>query len=84
VVATLGMVGMFAASSAASTKQEEALAGVLGSLFVMVPGLIGTAMAFSAYDRRLANPPSVWAALIWNGLILGVFVLLAVVGTFMP
>jgi hypothetical protein len=87
VLSTLGMVGFFvavtvAAEEVAEPGAEQAI-GMFFSLFVFIPSLVGTALATSALDRRLSNPATIWVAIIWNALILAVFLLLSVVGLFM-
>jgi hypothetical protein len=73
--------GIFA--EVAETKEGEAILGLIFSLTMLVPSIIGTSLGFSAKDRRLPNPPAVWVAVIWNLLLLGGFVLLCIIGSFM-
>jgi hypothetical protein len=83
--ATLGLAVMLSGAltpEGGSKAEEEAIGAVIGFL-VLIPSIIGTAMAVSAVERRLPNPPSIWGAVVWNGLLLVIFLLLAVVGTFM-
>jgi len=47
---------------------------------LLVPSIIGVALAVSSMDRRLTNTIGMWIALIWNGVILGGFLLLLIVG----
>ena len=86
VMSTLGIVLFFiAATTRAQDFNEPGAEDAIGmalSLFVFIPSLVGTALATSALDRRLSNPASIWCAVIWNGLILAVFLLLSVVGLF--
>jgi hypothetical protein len=56
--------------------------GMLLTLFLLVPGVGGLALGASAINRRLYNPPIVWIATIWNGLIVAGFVLLCIIGMF--
>ena len=65
------------------TKEGEMALGLIFSVVVLVPSIIGTALGFSAKDRRLANPPQVWVAVVWNSVLLGAYLLLCVIGTFM-
>lgn len=57
----------------------EAFAGVVGML-AFVPSIVGVALGFACLDRRLGNPPLVWVAAIWNGLLLALWLLLIVIG----
>jgi predicted Zn finger-like uncharacterized protein len=61
--------------------EKEAL-GIMMSLFMLVPAIIGTALGSAAMERN-SKPISVWIAAIWNGLIVALFILLCVVGIFM-
>jgi hypothetical protein len=62
--------------------QVRALEVLIGILF-FAPTIAGAAVSFSALDKRLGNPPAVWGAVIWNGLLLAVWVLLRVLGALM-
>jgi hypothetical protein len=62
-------------------KGAEAAIGLFLGLLVFVPILGGTALSFSALDKRLGNPPAVWGAVIWNSVLLAFWVLLNVVGS---
>ena len=85
VLSSLGTVLFFvaAAGGAFDDPKEAEMLGTLFSLFTFIPSLVGTALATSTLDRRLTNPASVWVAIIWNALILAVFLLLTVAGLFM-
>jgi hypothetical protein len=85
VLSTIGMVLFFVGAAGGAFDDPEAaeVLGVLFSLFVFIPSLVGTALSTSALDRRLTNPASVWIAIVWNVLILAVFILLSVAGLFM-
>ncbi len=83
---TLGLAVMLSgvlAQALAEPGGEEAL-GALLWIVVYLPAMIGTALSFSAFDRRLRNPPVMWVAAIWNTLILAVLILLTIVGLMMP
>lgn len=73
------LVGGAFAEVVTDAESAEAF-GLFLSLVLFIPSLIGVALAFSALDRRLANPPVVWVAVIWNGLALTVYVLLNIIG----
>jgi len=84
IFATIGMAllmsGVFAGM--AKTKGDENAFGLLFSGMVLVPALVGMGMGFSAIDKRLSNPMSLWIATLWNVLLVGLFVLLCVIGIF--
>lgn len=54
--------------------------GVLLMFILLVPSIIGVALGVSSTDRRLPNTIAMWIAIIWNGIILGGFLLLMIVG----
>lgn len=76
---TLGIAVLLSGVLARAAKESELLIGLLISLVMLVPSVIGTAMAMSAM-RKGGNRLPVWAAIIWNCLILGGLGLLFVVG----
>jgi hypothetical protein len=75
------MAGAFA--SFAGTKEGEQMMGVILTLILLAPSIVGLSLGLSAMDRRLFNPPVVWIAIIWNAIVLGGFVLLCAVGILM-
>jgi hypothetical protein len=75
---TLGMVLL--ASGALASKAEEAAMGILISVFIFIPTIVGLALGLSVFDKRLANPGSVWGAAIWNGILMGILILLFIIG----
>jgi hypothetical protein len=62
-----------------SFGNNEATNTVFGNL-ILWPGLIGMGMALSAFDRRLRNSPLIWTTLVWNGINVGLFLLLMIIG----
>lgn len=85
VLSSLGTVAFFigAAGGAFDDPDDAQVLGTLFSLFTFIPSLVGTALATSTLDRRLSNPASVWVAIIWNAIVLTIFILLSVAGLFM-
>lgn len=73
--------GVFAGVHRSAADQQ--LLGTMLMLFVLGPALVGLGLALSTRDRRLANPPTLWIALVWNALIVGSFVLLTIIGLMM-
>ena len=72
----------FLSGVAAEGMGSEADAEVLGiamTFLLLVPALIGLALGCSAMERQ-SKPVSVWVATIWNGIIVGLFILLCIVG----
>jgi hypothetical protein len=58
---------------------QQAL-GLLLILIWVIPAIIGTSLGVGAMDRRLSNRMAMWIAAIWNGLILGIFIVLTIIG----
>ena len=78
--ATLGVVLLFAGAFASEGKAAQDAMGALLSLIILIPSIIGLSLGLGSIDRRLVNPPSLWVATIWNGLIVALFLLLCAVG----
>lgn len=81
---TLGFVASlgYAATVGVETEAEQNALGVVMMLVVLVPSIAGVGVGLGAIDRRYRNPPSLWAATIWNGVLLGIFVLMTIIGNF--
>jgi len=45
---------------------------------VYLPSIVGTVLAFSAFERRLKNTTLIWTALIWNATLTAIFILLEI------
>ncbi len=73
--------GLFA--EVASNPHEAEAFGMVFSLLVFMPALVGVALSLATLDRRLNNPPVVWVAIIWNIVIVAILLLLTLVGMFM-
>jgi len=57
----------------ANDRSEVAALALLLVGLIVVPSVAGTAMGFSAMDRRLPTPMALWIATIWNAIILACF-----------
>jgi hypothetical protein len=82
VWSTVGIALMFSGAFAEMAADEEAI-GLVYSLFIFTPSLVGTALSVGALDRRLGNPPAVWCAIIWNGVVIVANILLIIIGNLM-
>lgn len=79
--ATVGFIGtMGAARSAVRSPEQQSVVGLMFMFFVLLPAIIGVALGSSARDRRYKTPFSLWGAIIWNGLLLGLILLLMLIG----
>lgn len=72
-----------ALSLVVASQTSPAAAGAMFSLLSFVPAVAGTALAMSAMERKLGNPPALWGAAIWNGLLVVMFLSLSIIGSFM-
>ncbi len=70
--------GAFAKS--VKTKADQEALGIGLSLLLLAPSIAGLALGVGALDRRLHNSMALWIAAIWNGMILGGFILLMIIG----
>jgi hypothetical protein len=59
---------------------DERLWSMLIMYGLYVPSVIGMALAFSAFERRLKNTQLIWTALIWNTTVTSIFVLIEIAG----
>ena len=75
------MGGLF--RSMAESKADEEAFGLLLTFILLIPSIVGTALGVGSMDRRLSNTFAMWIATIWNGIILGGFILLMIVGMMM-
>ena len=63
------------------SSRENAFALGIFLLVVMYgPAIAGTALGFGILRKDAPNPMSIWAAALWNALLLGAMVLLSIVG----
>jgi hypothetical protein len=82
VMGTLGYVVLFGAIPMGLVRTEsdlEAL-GVITMLWILGSAIPGVALASAARFPGRPRPASVWAALVWNVVLLAAFLLLIVVG----
>ena len=64
----------------ATNKEDQQALGLLLMFILIAPSVIGVSLGISVMDRRLPNTIAMWIATAWNGLILGGFILLMIVG----
>lgn len=79
---TLVFIAAISAGAFGETKgpgYNEAI-GVIMMFFFLGPAITGFALGLSARDRRLHNSVAIWIPTVWNGIYVGVFILLMFVG----
>jgi hypothetical protein len=62
-------------------KNTERVVDLLFNVTILFPSIGGTALGFSAVDRKLFNPGMIWGAVIWNCIVLALVFLLILLGT---
>ncbi len=79
---TLGFVLLMGGAVAgyAETEEAQAVIGALFSVGVFIPSLIGLGISIGMRDSRLHNPGVIWVPLVWNAVLVGLFLLLTVIG----
>lgn len=80
---SVGLVLLLALSATATDPAQVEMYGILFSIFVFIPTLAGIGLSVGTLESRLGNPPAVWGAVAWNGLVTLVMVALTIIGTFM-
>lgn len=73
-------LGVLLSGAMADAVTDEAGAFVVG-LLIMVPALAGIGLACGSLNKRAGNPPIVWVAVVWNGIMVGVWLLLCIIGS---
>ncbi len=61
---------------------EQAL-GIIFFASVLGPGIAGLSFAISARTRNRKKPLSIWMAMIWNAILIGILLTLSIIGSFM-
>ncbi len=77
---TVVLVGGFAGGRFVQDKASEQVLGIVLIVFLPVPALIGLTLGVCAMDRRVPNTVAMWIATGWNGLMLGTFVIIFIMG----
>jgi len=72
----LGLMGEAEIKGGVGALADIALVGL-----VLIPSIVGTALSASCFQKG-NTPWSVWAAMVWNFLLLGFYLLLALLGQF--
>jgi hypothetical protein len=78
---TLAMVLMCGGAAFLVTDESSAgIVGLVAGVLVGIPSIVGGALGLACLDRRLGNPPIVWVAAIWNGVLMSLWLLTVVIG----
>lgn len=83
VVATLIIAVLFSGALADTERSNAEMEGIYNLIGVVVFAATvgGVALSLSALDKRLGNPAILWGAVIWNGMLLALWVLLSIIGS---
>lgn len=77
------MAGAFSHINLGNAQDTDQAVGTLLILFVVIPSIIGLGLGVSSMERRQKTPMATWIAIVWNGIILGGFFLLMIIGLIM-
>jgi hypothetical protein len=78
---TVAFFGLMIAAAFSRSKGEAEALGIALTVAVLIPSIAGVATSVGALERRQSNSFWIWIAVVWNGLLLGGFLLLSIVGT---
>jgi hypothetical protein len=82
-VATIGTVLLLTGKLAfLFLRYPQFLAELTVALLSFHPALAGVALSVGSMDRKLGNPPVLWAVATWNMILLVAYMVLVVIGTF--
>jgi hypothetical protein len=62
------------------SKEDQETLGLVFTFLLLLPSVTGFALGLSSMDKRFSNSIAMWIATAWNGVILGGFLLLIIVG----
>lgn len=62
------------------TREDQAALGYLIFIILLVPAIVGVSLGVASMDRRQSNSIATWIATAWNGVILGGYVILILIG----
>lgn len=78
--ATFGyFITLFIAAVLGSNLPRQ-ISGLVLMLVILGPSITGISLAINARTRNRKKPISIWVALIWNSLVMGIFLVLILVG----
>ncbi len=77
---TLALLSTGALGTYSRDPVDQQVLGMIASVFIYIPALVGLGMSFSARERRLPNPPLLWGALIWNIAVCAILAILTIYG----
>ena len=77
---TVGTVVFLLVCAGATSAQELEVIGNVAGLLVLMPLLVGLGLSLSCFEKNLSNPPIIWVASIWNGVVIAAWILLIIVG----
>ena len=81
IFSILGLGAMIVIAQQMHGDKEDAEAiGMIGVCLGLFPAIVGLALGVGAFDRRLKTPGTVWIGVICNGLVVGIWLLLMIIG----
>lgn len=82
-VATIGFILSLFISVANQSKGMDMVIGLFFIIFALAPAIVGLSLGTSSRSRHQKKPVSLWIALIWNGILIGLYLILVIVGNLM-
>lgn len=82
-IATLGYFFTLLLAAVLGPDLPDQVSGLIFMLLVLAPSITGISLAINARTRNRKKTISIWIALIWNSLVIGIFLVLVLVGLFM-
>lgn len=79
-LAAVGSAGLAAVFLGAFAGMNMVAAGLLFTVVVLAPSVLGFGWGMCAVEKRLSTPGALWGAVGWNGLIIAAFLTLIVAG----
>lgn len=81
-LATLLLLGFLGAAANASYDRDATGLLIFLGFLTLAASVTGTGLGFTAIEKHRKNSIMLWIAAIWNLVIVGIYVLLSIVGTF--
>jgi len=82
-IATFGYFFILFMTAALGSNLPHQISGLLLMLVVLGPSIAGISFAINARTRNRKKTISMWVALIWNSLVMGIFLVLILIGNLM-
>jgi len=82
LVLVLLFSGAFAELMSSSSEEDEMILGIIFLVFYLGPATAGVACSIAAMGRQRPRPLLPIIGVVWNALLLGIFLLFVLIGLF--